>query len=318
MRGLEGELVLAIRLEPAFLLNFVVDLAWLWATGALAGAPLRRRRLLLAAALGAAGAVWSYFPSGRWLGQGWGLLPGSLAVLFAAFGPRRLPEWLRLGAYFLFTGAAMAGSALVLGRRAGGPVGAALGRVPAPAGVAAALGILCCLVGMRRLWSAAQERGRMRAGLYGLRIFLQGKAVEVPALLDTGNQLKDPLTGRPVVVLEAAVLEGMLPPSVVAAASRGWRELDGLPAEVLEAWAGRLRMVPFRSVGRTDGLLLAFLPDQMTLRAPGRDQWVAVSALVGLAPAPLQREGAYRALLPAVLAQGADEVPGKTGEVESG
>ncbi|HEY8347115.1 MAG TPA: sigma-E processing peptidase SpoIIGA [Symbiobacteriaceae bacterium] len=313
MRGLEGELVLSVSIEPVFLLNFAVDLAWLWATGTLAGIAVRRKRLVLAAAVGAAGAVWSYFPSGRWL-AGWGMLPGSLVLLAVAYGPRRFREWMRLGAYLLFTGAAMAGSVLLLGARGAGPARAAAGVVPAPAGTAAAAGILLCLVGIRRLWDAARERARLRSGLHGLRITQDGRSVEVMALLDTGNSLRDPLTGIPVVVLEASALAGVLPPPVLAAVAAGWQGLDGLP----EGWKVRLRLVPFRSVGRPDGFLLAFVPDQLAVRASSGEEWVTVSALVGLAPHPLHQEGAYRALLPPSLLQGAVEVPGKTGEGETG
>lgn len=314
VKGLEGELVLAVSLEPAFLLNFAADLAWLWATGTLAGVPVRWRRLVLAAAVGAAGAVWSYFPAGRWMAHGPGLLAGSIILLALAFYPRRLGQWLRLGAYLVSTGAVMAGSVLFLGLRSAGPGGVVLGSVPAPAGAAAAVGVLLCTVGIRRLWDAARARAQLKGGLFELRIAVGPHTVEVPALLDTGNHLREPLTGAPVVVVEASAFQGVLPSHLLAAASEGWQGLAGLPGGGLDAglgaWDGRLRWVPFRSVGRSDGVLLAFRPDQMALRAPDRAEWVTVSALVGLAPQPLHREGAYRALLSPALLQGAEEVPG--------
>lgn len=119
-------------------------------------------------------------------------------------------------------------------------------------------------------------------------------------LVDTGNELKEPLTGRPVVVAEVAALAGLLPVALVeavAGSTLDWDLLEHLP----DGWTDLFRLVPFRSVGRPAGLLLAFLPDRLAVRVRGGDCWKPVEGLVALVGEPLHPDGAYRALLPPSL-----------------
>lgn len=83
------------------------------------------------------------------------------------------------------------------------------------------------------------------------------------ALVDTGNNLKDPLNNQPVIIVEQDALKGLLPPEierVVAEVENG--ELSALQRlETLEAWQTRIRLIPFNSIGRKNGLLVGFRPD---------------------------------------------------------
>ena len=47
--------------------------------------------------------------------------------------------------------------------------------------------------------------------LNSLTIYFHNNKVMIPALLDTGNQLIDPFTKKPVIVVERAALEKLLP-----------------------------------------------------------------------------------------------------------
>jgi stage II sporulation protein GA (sporulation sigma-E factor processing peptidase) len=271
-----------------WLLNFLADLAWFWLTARLAGAAVRFWRLVLTAAVGAAAAVWATFPGGRWLNATPGVLLGTIALLALAFWPCSLRQALRVGAVFLFVGGSMAGMVLLLAAR-----------LPAFPTTLDLAGVLLCLVGGRHVWEAVRDRARVRAGIYRLRVRLGETTVEIGALLDTGNGLKEPLTGRPVAVVEARALAELLPMALLEAvagdgAEARWDRLLDLP----EPWAAQLRTVPFRAVGRPAGTLFAFAPGGLAIRAPGEEAWREVRGLVGLAAEPLDPDGAYRALLP--------------------
>lgn len=299
MTELDSQPLIIVHLDIAFATNFVTDLAWLWATGSLAGARLRPWRLGLASAVGAGAAVWAYFPAGRWLTSGPGALLGTVLLLGLAFWPQRLGEALRVAAYFILTGGAMAGVAMLIGSRNALPGSAQVSEVSS--GMVAA-GLLLTLVGARYLWESARDRSRLRHGLYRMRIRLGDRTVELPALIDTGNALRDPLSGTPVVVVEAAALEEALPPVMLQAVGAGWDSLDRLPG----SWASRCRLVPFRAVGRSAGLLLALDPDEISLQGPEDQDWFQVRGLLGLGAERLHPEGAYQALLPPLLLQRAD------------
>ncbi|HYG60062.1 MAG TPA: sigma-E processing peptidase SpoIIGA [Symbiobacteriaceae bacterium] len=274
-----------INVDVAFLLNFLADLVWLWATAALTGVPARRARLAAAAAVGAAAAVWGYFPTGRWLATPWGGMVGSAVILALALAPLKGRQAARAAACFILSGGAMAGGVVMatLWRE---------GEGYPPATVAA--GVMVAALGLRYLWVHARERSRQTRGLYGLRITIGGQAVTLPALLDTGNHLSDPLTSTPVAVVEAGRLKGLLPREVTGALKGGWEALERLPG----SWAARCRLVPYRSVGQPEGMLLAVQPDEVAVQEPGTDRWEPARGLIGLAGFPLHPEGLYGALLP--------------------
>ena len=118
------------------------------------------------------------------------------------------------------------------------------------------------------------------------------RTVELLALYDTGNTLRDPLTGRPVVVVEGEKLSPLLPEL---------GELDrqrlAHPVELLRdlhdrAGALGLQLLPYRAVGVECGLLLALRVD--------RARWGGGEyrdCLTALSPTPLSDGGGYSALI---------------------
>ena len=281
-----------VNVDVLFLGNWVVDWAWLWLTARLSGVAARGWRIMAGAVLGAAAAVWACFPSGAWLASWWGKGVGTLLWLAVAFWPLPVHRLLRTVACCLAAGGGLAGAVLLVAWWVPPGDYAAFTSMAVVAGVAVGT------VGARNLWEAWRERQLLKNGLWELKITLGGESVAVTALLDTGNHLKDPLAGTPVAVVEASALKPLLPPEMVAAINRGWEALERLPGD----WAGRCRLVPFRSVGREGGMLLALAVDELAVRGPGESIWFKTQALVGLASFGLHPGGAYRALLPASLA----------------
>ena len=105
------------------------------------------------------------------------------------------------------------------------------------------------------------------------------------ALLDTGNTLRDPLTGEGVVVAGRDALAALLPGSKVTEGEL--RDPAVLLPRLAKQFPGvRLRLVPFHAVGVEAGLLLA-----LRCRAGKRP------VLVAFSPTAVGGQGAYNALL---------------------
>ena len=104
-------------------------------------------------------------------------------------------------------------------------------------------------------------------------------------LHDTGNDLTEPVSGKPVVVLERKTAECLLDTKLPFGSASA--QLTALP----ENLAARCGLLPFHAVGTDGGLLLYFRPDSV-LRADGTalDCVCAVSAVsIG--------QGAYEGLI---------------------
>ena len=198
-----------VYLDRVVLLNLAVDYLLLLATARLAGLPLRRGRLGLAAALGALYAAAVFLPGCRELAHPLCRLAAGTAMCRLAWRRERRP-W-RLTALFFLLSGALAGLLLAMGLAAGSPE-ALLSRVyhadvswPVLLGSAIGFGLLLHLVFRQ---GARHEGGE----LMDVTVSLQGRRQRLRALHDTGNTLRDPVSGQPVLVLEQDALRELWPP----------------------------------------------------------------------------------------------------------
>ena len=109
-----------------------------------------------------------------------------------------------------------------------------------------------------------------------------GKKLRLLALRDTGNMLRDPITGQAVLVVDSLTgqkLLGLTP-----------QQLADPVETVASAYVPGLRLLPYRSIGMPQGMLAAIqLPDTRIGDFRG-------STVVAFAPQMLDREGIYRGL----------------------
>lgn len=145
----------------------------------------------------------------------------------------------------------------------------------------------------------------VRDGLFyvPIEIAFGGETLTVNALLDTGNQLKDPLTGSPVIIVEHEALRPILPPdveAVLAKAAAG--DLGGLADLATSSrWSSRFRVIPFSSIGQEKGMLIGVRPDEVRI-VDGNSKMSTSKVVIGIHERKLSPEGTYVALLhPEVL-----------------
>lgn len=92
---------------------------------------------------------------------------------------------------------------------------------------------------------------------------VQGRRAEATALCDTGNTLKDPLSGEPVMIADIRVARKLFPKLVITAEDL-WQPAMLLQKLQLAFPASRPRLLPFRTVGE-DGLLTAIRCDSIAV-----------------------------------------------------
>ncbi len=122
------------------------------------------------------------------------------------------------------------------------------------------------LKGILRVRTGQQSICQVTLGFHGNTLELRG-------LLDTGNQLQDPVTGEAVHILEQAAGERL--------------------------WGGEtvlLRPVPYHSVGKPTGLLPVFRADSMSVRLADREEH-RERPLIGITKEPLSSGNEYEMIL---------------------
>ena len=250
-----------VYVDGVMVINFVVDFLLLLGTNHLSGLSSDKKRLILAALLGAVYSGLCLLPDFRFLGNLlWRMVClGLMGVL--AFGWNR--SALKRSGLFLFLSLALGGLAISFGKADSGKLllaGAglwALGRISLTG---------CCE-------SRTYVPVTIRHG---------DRTVKLLALHDTGNTLRDPVTGQQALVISASAA----------------RRLTGLTQQQLKDPLGTiashvlpgLRLIPFRTVGQSGGMMLAMIFEDVIVDGKKR------RILIAFAPENFGGNAAYQAL----------------------
>ena len=110
--------------------------------------------------------------------------------------------------------------------------------------------------------------------IYNIEIHIKEKTLKLKAMLDTGNMLKDPISGMPVIVVEKQELYSILPKKLLDNIDKLiGGEAENLLEQVEEKEIfTRFRMIPFSSVGKQNGIMLGFKSDQVVIEKEDETQ----------------------------------------------
>ncbi len=247
-----------VYLDLVMGLNFAVDFLLLLAANRLAGFPAKPGRCAAAAVVGGLYGGICLLPGFLFLGNTLWRLIFLTFMGILSFGFDR--SSLRRSILFVLLSMALGGVALGFDR------GSSWQLIGAATAVC-----LMCILGFKDKVGSQQ--------FIPVDIRHNGKQTTMTALQDTGNTLRDPITGESVLIAgpdAANILLGLTSKQLAS------------PAESLTAAPG-LRIIPYRSVGQQNGLLLAIRPDQV--RIGGR----LIRTIVAFTPEPIGNDG-YQAL----------------------
>lgn len=96
--------------------------------------------------------------------------------------------------------------------------------------------------------------------LLHVKIRINEQEFLLKGLVDTGNQLYDPISKAPVMLVSVNGLEDQLPAQILEAAENP-EVLLFQEKELPEEWLEKMRLIPAQSVGKSHQLLPAFKPD---------------------------------------------------------
>lgn len=252
---------MVVYLDGVALINFLVDFLLLVGTNCLCGYPPGWRRSGAAAVLGGVYGGICLLPGFGFLGNYLWRAVCLLTMGWIAFGFSK--SAFRRTVIFVFLCMALGGVAYGIN------VGGVLSVI-----VSALVVCLLCIVGFRDV------PGRVK--YVPVELTYGEKRLSFVALEDTGNTLRDPVTGRPVLVVEANVaqkLTGLTQTQLKSPVSA--MESGALPG---------LRLIPYHSVGQSNGMLLALKFPKVKI-----GKWKG-SSLVAFAPDALCSDGRYQAL----------------------
>ncbi len=237
--------------------HFLTNLLLILATNRLCRCHSQKRELFLAAMVGSVQAALCTYTGFSFLGKDYWRVTFLLLTAGIAFGSGKMP--LRQAAMYIVLYLAM------------GEI--AQGRILAFLLAVAAIGLLCAF---------SQEHDQMMQKTVPVTIRHGNKKLSLTALVDTGNTLRDPVTGCRILVVDGSVAESLL----------------GFDMEALEDplrtmschFIPGLRLIPYSTVGQPNGFMLGFRPQQLFIKGRASDH------ILGFSPNRIGQQHSFQAL----------------------
>lgn len=271
--------------------NMVMNYVILHITSLVASRKSKWYRIVAGSAIGTLYAIVSLWLS-AFLHALIGKILLSALIILVTYFPRKIKDFLRLsaifyGVTFLFAGISFA---ILL-----------TGEVKSASNIIATVcvGYLLVLVIARCI------QKRKQADQSATKVFIQfektaDNGVWLPAIIDTGNFLRDPFTGTSVIVAELGALEDLLPKEVLAfIRENGTSDIlnDASIICAAEGWERRFRLIPYNSVGNENGILPGFKADVVRVSENNGEDAELNDIVVCLYEKALSENEKYRALL---------------------
>jgi stage II sporulation protein GA (sporulation sigma-E factor processing peptidase) len=272
--------------DSLFLINLIINYIMLLVTARICTGQMRRLRLIGAAAFGAAYSVAVVLPLTPFLRSPVLRVVVGLLMVLAAFGGK--PRLLRHTLVFFAVSVAFGGAVMAASLLTGGGLNGFLTPVDLK------ILVLAFIVSYIVMTLVFRRMGRQQSGgIVSLTLRHDGREVEMKALRDTGNGLTDPMTGRSVIVAGVGDVTPLFPSGVrKMVAELRLKDAVKVLEELAPLSSMRFQLIPYRSVGTSGGMLLAFKPDEILVDGKSR-----AGMLLALSPNSVSENGTYSALL---------------------
>ncbi len=135
--------------------------------------------------------------------------------------------------------------------------------------------------------------------IYELTIQIAQKTIRLKAMLDTGNMLKEPITGMPVIVVEKQELSSVIPINIL---NHIEELIGGDGKNIIEnieerEYLTKFRVIPFTSIGKQNGLMLGIKADEVTIQTDEEQQQSRRDVIIGIFEKTLSKNHTYTALI---------------------
>ena len=206
-------------------------------------------------------------------------------IVYAAFGRSSLKAFALRYFICVFAGMLLCGTAVLLRDVSGGFVFAANGYVYMDISALTLVISTSLIYGILSLIRRVLDRPAADEKII-LGISNAGRTVKLTACADSGNYLRDHVTGRAVVLCRYGALQGIEPQSVRSFIAGDTDSVSGI------------RLIPMRTAAG-GGLVAAFMPDKLT--AEYRGETKDIDALIGVSKAALSDSGFDALINPKIL-----------------
>ncbi len=155
------------------------------------------------------------------------------------------------------------------------------------------LSIICTYITIKLFLSWYKRICIKNQSFYNITLYKNNQNVTLNALLDSGNNLKEPISKKPVIVAEFAYIKPLLPENLKVIFYE--KQEDNLNKLLELGHNTNIRFIPFKSIGKENGLLIGTKIDKLEIHTDNKI--ILKDVIVAISNFSLSNDGFYNALL---------------------
>lgn len=290
---------MTIYIDVVFLENLVMNSIILVASGIILKKKMKWIRIILASSLGAIYTIIGYISVLEIYSNLILKVILSILIIYIAFNPQTVKQlWKDLLIFYLtsfvFGGVAFALIYVVKPQDILMKNGLFLGTYPLKTVLLAAIVAFIIIIAA---FAIVKTKFSKKDMFCDVEVELNNKIIKTRAMIDTGNLLKEPITNTPVIVLEHTLLYECVPKEILDnLESILGGELVKIPEKVRNEYISKLKLIPFASLGKQNGMLVGIKADSLKIIQDDQEK-ENKNVIIGIYNKSLTKRGEYRALI---------------------
>lgn len=285
---------MTVYIDIIFLENLFMNCIILFATAVILKTPIKIIRTIISSAIGSIYAIIIYVSNLQIYSNFFLKVALSVVIVYVAYKPAKIKVFFKSLMIFYLTSFTFGGVtfALIYFVRPqdilfenGVLIGVSPIKIIITGGI---LGFIIITISFKNI------KGRLTRNdmICDITILQNNKKVVTKAMIDTGNLLTEPITKLPVIVVEKEKLIDIFPKNIM---ENTMNFINGENVEMGE-YLSRIRIIPFKSLGKENGLLIGVKVDGVVINYQNNDNFIK-DVIVGIYEKKLSSNNSYSALI---------------------
>lgn len=283
-----------VYIDIIFLENICMNYIILLATGVIIKSEIKHLKILLGSILGSMYAVIYYITKFEIYSSIALKILLSIAMVYIAYKPKCVKQEIKYLVIFYLASFAFGGCAFALlyfikPQNILIKNGVFVGTYPLKIAILGGIiGFVIVVIAFKIIKGKRNKRNL----ICKINIRFENNSKTFRSLIDTGNLLKEPITGNLVIVAETDELKEIVPDEILSKTQNIMYENTNID----EKYISKIRLIPFSSLGMPNGMLVGIKADEVKAYWDD-EEYVRNDVIIGIYNKKLSKNNSYNALV---------------------